>query len=205
MNIRYFTGICVARSGSNTRDGLYFCGSEAAFIKFLNSFYNSIEVKASDIEAAYSNGDFTTYTSKVHSLKSTSRIIGALELSDFALSLEEAGRSGDIEFIRDNHAKFIELFRSYIKKLSILDSKGDSQGDSKKDIPNEELQDAYNALSEVIPMQDYDAVEMILESLKEYRLPEADALIIEKLDKFLINMQWDDMLNIISEKNKRGY
>ena len=140
--------------GINTRDGLYFCGSEAAFIKFLNSFYNSIEVKASDIE-----------------------------------------------FIRDNHAKFIELFRSYIKKLSILDSKGDSQGDSKKDIPNEELQDAYNALSEVIPMQDYDAVEMILESLKEYRLPEADALIIEKLDKFLINMQWDDMLNIISEKN----
>ena len=186
--------------GISTSEGLYYCGSDAAFIKFLNSFYNSVEVKASDIEEAYGKGDFATYTSKVHALKSTSRIIGATELSDFALKLEEAGRAENIDFIKENNEKFLELFRSYLDRLSVLDSINDSQNDSKKEIPADELEDAYKALSEVIPMMDYDALEMILNSLKEYKLPKDDALIMDKLGKLMVNMKWDDMMSVISGK-----
>ncbi len=174
-------------------DGLKYCGSLPAYIKFLNSYRGSIESKSADIENAFESGDYDTYTSKAHQLKSSSRIIGAQPLSELAEKLEAAGKTGDIDFIRENHESFLQLFKSYYQSLSVLTKINAPSKPGRKEIPREELEEAYQALSENISMMDYDAVETILSSLKEYSLSDPDEALVELLCKHLNNMRWDEM------------
>ncbi|WP_197029549.1 Hpt domain-containing protein [Butyrivibrio sp. AE3004] len=184
-------------SGISVADGLNFCGSKKAFLKFLNTFYNSIENKAAEIEDAYNDGNLGFYTTKVHSLKSTARIIGAFELSEMALMLEEAGRSGDVKCIEDNTARLLELYKSYRDRLSVLDKINEDDDCAQKEISPEYLEDAYNALKEIIPSMDYDAAEMVLDELKAYKLPADDKEKIKRLSMLLKKLKWDEMENIL--------
>jgi DegV family protein with EDD domain len=102
--------------GISVEDGLKYCGSEAALKKFLNTFCDSIDNKSKEIEDAYNRGDISFYTIKVHALKSTSRIIGAKELSGLAESLEMAGKEENRAFIDENTGRLLELYRSYKDK-----------------------------------------------------------------------------------------
>ncbi|WP_026509397.1 Hpt domain-containing protein [Butyrivibrio sp. LC3010] len=188
--------------GISLTDGLNFCGTKKAFLKFLNTFYSNIDSKSDEIEKAYKSGDFSFYTTKVHALKSTARIIGAFELSELALMLEEAGRNGDEKCIDDNTCKLLELFRSYKNKLSVLDSKRKGDNEIKKEISPEKLEDAYSALREVIPTMDYDSVEMILDELKVYKLSTEDFNIITQLEKLLRNFKWDEMDVLIGQSGR---
>ncbi len=103
--------------GISVEDGLKYCGSEAAFKKFLNTFCESIDNKSNEIEDAYNRGDIALFIIKVHALKSTSRIIGAKELSVLAESLEMAGKEENQKYIDENTGKLLELYRSYKKTL----------------------------------------------------------------------------------------
>jgi len=47
---------------------------------------------------------------------------------------------------------------------------------------------------------DYDSVEMVLEGLKEYKLPEEDDRIIKELAGMLKVLDWDGMENLIKQK-----
>jgi hypothetical protein len=112
--------------------------------------------------------------------------------------LEDAGNKQDMEFIDDNTEKMLADLRAYEGKLSkIRESGGD---EDKPPVPEDELADAYAALAEVIPNMDYDAVEMILESLSEYKLPDADAEKIDKLGRMLKRFQWDEMESVLQIK-----
>ena len=183
--------------GISTSDGLKYCGSLPAYLKFLNSYRGSIESKAVDIEKALERCDYDTYTSKAHQLKSTSRIIGAATLSDLAEKLETAGKTRDIEFIKNNNERFLDLYRSYYQRLSVLKDLNDSLETGRKEISKEEIEEAYRTLSESISMMDYDAVETVLGSLKEYALNESDGVLVKQLSKLLNNMQWDEMEKVM--------
>lgn len=183
--------------GISLAEGLYFCGSAGALLKFLDTFYKSIDGKAAEIEEAFARQDFETYTIKVHSLKSTSRIIGAAELSKLAQTLEIAGNDGDISYIKENTNKLLDLYRSYRERLSVLEEIEKEKEDDKTPISPGNLADAYSALREMIPLCDYDAVEMILSELNEYRLPEKDKKLMVKLEELLKKMDWDSMQSII--------
>ena len=58
----------------------------------LSDYRDSIHEKADVIERAATDKDLEMYTIEVHSLKSTSKSIGALELSKLAAELEEDGK-----------------------------------------------------------------------------------------------------------------
>lgn len=180
--------------GLSLSEGMYYCGSSKAYIKFLNTFFHTIDNRGQEIKESLERGDINTYTIKVHSLKSTSRIIGARQLSDFALSLEEAGERGDKEFITENNDKFLQLYISYKDKLAAF---FEDSFDNRKEISKNMLSDAYSALREVVPSMDYDAVEMIIGGLREYKLPAADKEKIDKIEGLLEQLKWDEISRII--------
>ncbi|MBQ1880498.1 MAG: Hpt domain-containing protein, partial [Lachnospiraceae bacterium] len=183
--------------GIRVEDGIKFSGGVSSFIFSVKLFYDTIEDNAGVIETAYKEGDIKLYTVKVHALKSSARIIGADELSKLAESLEDAGNRGDRAYIDDNTQKLLTDYRAYRSILSRLEEAGD-EDEGKEEIPAEELQDAYTALKEVIPMMDYDSVEMILDQLKEYRLPKEDGEKMAELGRMLKVLDWDGMEQLIS-------
>ena len=102
----------------NIEDGIEYAGSYDMFIKTLKFFRDSVDKKADELDALYRAGDISDYTVKIHALKSTSKVIGAYELSEKARLLETAGNDKDTDYIKDNHGSTLKLYRSYKDMLS---------------------------------------------------------------------------------------
>ena len=74
----------------------------------------------------------------------------------------------------------------------------DSQ-DSGELIPSDKLQDAYNTIYELALMMDYDSLELIFDSLKEYSFEEKDRLKLERIKTAMDELNWDGVLNAVKE------
>lgn len=179
--------------GVSVPDGLRFCGGAEAFVKSIKTFYETLSDNAEIIENAYNDKDIDLYTIKVHALKSSARIIGAGDLSELARKLEDAGKAGDWETITENTDSLLAQYRDYGEKLKRLSEKDSS----KEPVPDDELEGAYEALRELIPMMDYDSVEMILSEMNRFSLPEKDEHVFSELEKKLKVLDWDGMKELV--------
>ena len=184
--------------GIDVNEGIKNSGGVSSFLFSLKMFADTVDDSSAVIEDAYNGGDIRLYTIKVHALKSSARIIGASELSALAQELENAGNADDTDTINAKTAKLLADHRAYKQKLSRLYGTSDG-ADDREPIPEDELADAYGALKEVIPQMDYDSVEMILDQLNEYKLPEEDAKRTAALGKLLKAFDWDKMEELINE------
>ena len=99
------------------RLGIEYCGDAEEYMEAVEIYSASVDKKAGEIEAAAKSMDFDTYTTMVHSLKSTSKAIGAAGLSELALTLEKAGRSGDTDMIREKTDELLLRYRELGKRL----------------------------------------------------------------------------------------
>ncbi len=95
----------------NTDLGLYLCGGIEDYMEALEIFADSIAVKSEKIEKAFNDGNIETYTTLVHSLKSSARTVGATEVSELAKKLEAAGKSGDVDLIKQETHVLLEKYR----------------------------------------------------------------------------------------------
>ncbi|MCR5415168.1 MAG: response regulator [Pseudobutyrivibrio sp.] len=183
--------------GISVENGVRFCGGAEAFCHAIKTFYALIDDTTKEIKKAYESGQVDYYTIKVHALKSSARIIGASKLSELAKKLEDAGKSSDMDYINKHTDELLELYVSYKEKLAPLNANEKADNKNKELISKEELEEAYGALKEVISQMDYDAVEMILQQLEEYKLPEEDAQILDKLIRAHGVFDWDTMEALI--------
>ncbi len=188
----------------NVEEGIKNAGGISSFLFAIGLFNDTIDDNSKVIEDAFSAGDTGLYTVKVHALKSSARIIGAMELSDMAQKLEDAGNANDKEYIDSNSSAFLNAYRAFKDKLAPIKN-AQSAGDADKEmIPEDELEGAYEALTEVIPQMDYDSVEMILSQVSEYKLPDEDAAKFKELGALLKKLDWDAMEKLIGVTSKGG-
>ena len=105
----------------DTEAGLKNCGSAGGYLAVLTTFYKTSEDKLTEIQGYYDDSDWENFTVKVHALKSSARIIGAMELSELAERLETAGKEKNIEFIRENVTMMLKMYQEVFVALSLLD------------------------------------------------------------------------------------
>lgn len=178
-----------------TADGIRYTGSKEAYLKFLRTFYTTLEDKALEIENSYKNGEMEFCTIKVHALKSTARIIGARELSKLAEMLEEAGKKNDYKTFGANIDRLLSMYREYKENLSSLPKDNDIA--IKEPISDAVLLDAYDALKTFSSQMDVDAVRMILDELAIYKLPKQDEEKIETINRKLLQFDWDGIEKLL--------
>ncbi len=101
----------LSKIGVNVQLGLdYCCGEEDFYMEMLQMFYSQAAEKRAEIISLYEAANWPDYTVKVHALKSTSLTIGAERLAGQAKLLDQAGKKGNIEYIRQNHPKLLSLY-----------------------------------------------------------------------------------------------
>ena len=83
------------------------------YLEALEIFCDSIDRKSTEIENYMQEGNIESYTVKVHSLKSLAKLVGAMELSEFAKKLEFAGKDGDIDTINNETGDLLKIYREY--------------------------------------------------------------------------------------------
>ena len=181
--------------GLSVEDGITFSGGADGFINALQMFVETLDANVNIIDKAFKDKDIKFYTVKVHALKSSARIIGATDLSEQARLLEEAGKTYNFDFIKENNGRLISDYKAFKEKLSLLIKVEDDV--DKPLISDEELEGAIEALKELAPQMDYDAIEMVLEQVHEYRLPKDSADVIHEVEKTLKTFDWDKMEEIL--------
>ena len=182
--------------GIDAAAGIKNCGSDEDYKNALKVFANSISTGAEEIEKFFDNQDWKNYTTKVHALKSTSRIIGAAELSELAKNLEDAGNAGNISEIKNSTPKLLELYRNFDTVLEFLQDKKVDDA-SKPLIEDAQLAEAYEALKEIAASFDFDNAQFVLQELENYRLPENEIEKYKKIKSAVENLDWEQVNNLL--------
>ncbi|MBR5359294.1 MAG: Hpt domain-containing protein, partial [Lachnospiraceae bacterium] len=106
--------------GVDTDTGLLYCqGDEEFYISMLESFVEESTDKKRDLDKFLKDEDLKNYAITVHSVKSTSKMIGIMELSDKAKALEEAAKNDDMDTVSNG---MDDLMNEYDKVITNLEN-----------------------------------------------------------------------------------
>lgn len=105
--------------GLCTEQAVELLGSTELYMSVLKEYYSAIDKKSKLIEEHFESERWHEYTIEVHSLKSTSRQIGAVHVSELAAELEQAGHDGRIDVIKAGTETMLTEYRSLKKLLQL--------------------------------------------------------------------------------------
>ena len=185
--------------GLDIAAGIEHCGRTADYLEALTVFAGSIRSTAREIEDYCQLEEWKNYTTKVHALKSTAKIIGAAELSEKARRLEDAGNAGYIDEILHDHRPLMELYLTYAEKLAPLISTEENEND-KPSIDSDELAEAFEAMEEMADTFDLDSLQFIFESLDGYRLPEKESALYKEIKEAAAVPDWDKVKELLNTR-----
>ena len=178
------------------------CGTEELFMQALTDYYTAIPDNYAAIEEYCGKEDIKNYTIKVHALKSSSRIIGAFEISKEAEYLERCGDEGRLDEIKEKTPELLNKYAALSEELKYFfetGNKGGKEADDREEISLDKLNEAYGAIKEFMNVFDYDNAESVLDMLKEYRIPEDETDKYEKVKQLIFNLDRDGVLELLNK------
>ena len=189
--------------GISFEDAVKNCGGEDVLRTVMQKFYDSIEERAGVLEGFVAAGDWKNYRIAVHSLKSSARLIGAMQLSQDAKALEAAADALRTEEIVDKNPALLELYRSYRQKLLPVvaheDAGDGGEGDDRPLLSEEDFASACRDLRECLEISDFDSADYIMDSLAGYRISEDRRDFIVKLKKAVGDVNKKEALALLSD------
>ena len=157
--------------GIDVAVGMKYSGDdENLYREILSDYMDTIEEKADVIEKAVEDGDLETYTIEVHSLKSISKSIGAMELSDLAKDLESNGKNREWGPIIARTPALLTMYRGLYQVIAPYHTVKEQESEEKKPVDSEELTELLNQLSESLDAFDSIRGEEIIAELSKYDL-----------------------------------
>ena len=182
--------------GLDVDEGIKNCGGKESFMNVITTFHDTADQKNREIVGFYMTKDWNNYTVRVHALKSSARIIGAMKLSKLAEQLEAAGKSEDIDFITSHTDAALGMFEMLDSRLK----KFDEVSDSLPPIGEDELKEAYQTIYDYTLNMDFGMVESVLTMLKSYKLDISDEIIIKQVNDKLMMLDWDAIEVLVKDK-----
>ena len=158
--------------GLNTQNALKLLGTKELFMSVLETYYKGMDKKAEDIRTYWNEKKYREYTIEVHSLKSSSRQIGADELADLAASLEAAGNSGNIALIDEKTEQMLSDFMKYKEILSPYLSSSESEPIT--ECSGEQVMEFLERISEALESFDTLLIDEVIEEMSRYTYEQQD-------------------------------
>ncbi|MCR4823518.1 MAG: response regulator [Treponema sp.] len=186
--------------GLNIENGLKFCGNTDIYVDMAKLFYKSINANADELENFVKNDDIDNFRIKVHALKSTSRLIGAEELSAKAEKLEKEANEKNLSFIHENFPELLVLYRSYIEKLSnIMDNEESIEKVPKKTISSEDFMDKLKTLYAIA--EDFNSLDADswFEEMTTYAIPEEHSDLFEKISQAIEKVDFYSIKELLKD------
>ena len=106
------------KQGFDVDSALSFCGQDEEFyVEMLGDYVDAYARKNQQLNEYFDAENWKDFEIVVHSVKSTSKTMGAMALADQALALEQAAKSQDAAFIRDAYPKFAEEYSQVVEEI----------------------------------------------------------------------------------------
>lgn len=176
-------------------------GGRGLFKKVLKEYYENIPVKSEKIIKYKNDRNYENYTIEVHSLKSTSKQIGALALAELAAELEKAGNEKNEAIIDEKTDKMLEKYKSYIDVLKDY-CKEREHKEHKITVDWQEVIEKLDEMSEAVDELDIDGMDEVIINMKKYQLSKEEAELFELLCDAVKNIDVELCTDIIKKWKK---
>ena len=123
------------QAGIDPEVGLRFCQNDKElYTSIILDYAQSSAEKIQNIEAFYKNSDWKNYGISVHALKSTSKTIGALDLSERALRLEKAANDENVDIIHAEHDNMLAQYKKVVEAINTANSNSNENSKQEDDV-----------------------------------------------------------------------
>ncbi len=104
------------------QEGLKYCaGDESFYHELLRDYHDSYSQRLDELKEALAGSDMKNYAVKIHALKSVSKTIGAMGLSEKAAELEKAAKEGDTGIVKEKHPVFAAEYERIVTLIGNMD------------------------------------------------------------------------------------
>ncbi len=169
---------------------------EELFMSTLKDFYKLSDSEAQSLDGFYQNiktdsEAISQYRIKVHSMKSSANLIGAIVVGGMARLLENAAREGDIKLIEALHHIFIKEWKDLKIKLADCVKLPESQEPielKNVSLSSEEVVASLNKLMNAMEDMDIDGMDAAMAEVESFAYPAEVWDNVEKLSVCVTNM-----------------
>lgn len=183
--------------------GLLHLRDEELLLETTADFYKALIPEADALEGFYEglHGEnvldmLGQYRIKVHAMKSSANMIGAVVLGGMAKMLEEAAKSADFELIETLTPIFLKEWRSYKEKLRVCVSDSSSQ----KEIEDTTVILAYLEMLRIAMFEmDIDGMDKSMAELEQYAFSEEVQPQIDRLSVLVTELKDEEAVALIGE------
>ena len=157
----------LAAAGLHTEAGMQYCNQDSElYAEVLLRFARDSGRKIAQLETALQAGDCKQYQIWVHALKSTSKMIGADDLSEKAKGSEDAAKARDLAYLRAHHDRVMAAYRQVARDISgVLQPEEAAQV---AEITGSELLASLRTFREALDTYESDRAEALLKEMSGF-------------------------------------
>lgn len=136
------------------------------------------------------------YQTRVHSMKSSAAMLGALPLSELAKAQEYACRDGDEEQLYAGHPVLLENLRIYQERFSIFAAK-----DEEKELLTDrsQIMAMMEMLKNAMLEMDVDRADELMRQLNSFCYEEPAAGVVKTLDELVRNLESEQTAKVVND------
>ncbi len=164
-------------------EGIKYSGGEEEYLEMLMLFADTADQYADGIEESVAETDLNNAVIRIHALKSSLRIIGAVDAGELALRMEKAAKERDFRNLNRHLENLLTRCRLTGQALSKL------KAEKMPERPGEKRMDAARRKEMLAEIRDLAAdcdnlgIEEYLSEMRGYELSEEDSGLLEKLNE----------------------
>ncbi len=143
-------------------------GKTDRYIEVLRTFYGSGKTQCAKIEKLYNMKDQKNLRIEVHGLKSVSASIGATDLSNLSLAMENAVKNDDMAFVNTNMPELLSMYSKLLKQLETYFENENDLPDNSKTITMSKVRDKLILLAGALEEFDDEAALELIDGILEY-------------------------------------
>ena len=173
----------------------------------LDNYYEmaDIYVKTADkiapsLDDYIANNDCDNFRIKIHAIKSSSKNLGAVKLSEDAQRLETAAKNMDIEMIKGSWPGFKKSWFETVEVLREVcpEKKTNEIDENSKIEDNEAVKDLVFRMSKALSEYDLDTAEEIADKLKGYKMSHEKAKLIDDAVLAMGEFNYDEAVEYLN-------
>jgi len=186
--------------------GIAAAGGKDTYISVCRNFCETSDARMKMILDYYNAKDFENYGIQTHALKSSARLVGALELSELALAMEMAGKDNNEALINQDTQRLLELYRNVWQGLmSVFETRENNISEKqKKELNTKKLNRKLEELQELINAYDFDSAKILFKSFEEYQLPEEFDTTYKSLKLYMAEVDYESIAREIGTFLENG-
>lgn len=183
-------------SGLDTAYAIKQAGDEGIYLNILKEYHKAIKKTCERLRKYEQENDTKNYRIEVHGLKSSSRLVGAMELANLCEFLENETKSKKPLDLKKQTEYLLRIYEGFLEKLSPFVKQEESPRE-KKPISIEKAKEQFQNLRQLLEDFELDGAEELLEKLQQYHLNDSYEQCLDKLSECISAIDYEGGIAII--------